>query len=50
MADKVDSIVFIHGYHGGNVLKNLVRGGIVDERVEKIIPLDASATAYRLKK
>lgn len=50
MADNVDSLVFVHGYHGGRVLKDLVRKEIKDDRVVKIIPLDASTTAFRLKK
>jgi len=50
MLDNVDSVIFVHGYHGGRVLKDLVRKEIKDERIKKIIPLDASTTAYRLKK
>lgn len=50
LADKVDSLVFVHGYHGGRVLKDLVRKEIVNDRILKIIPLDASTTAYKLKK
>ena len=50
IADRVDSIVFVHGYHGGRVLKDLVRKEIKDERILKVIPLDASTTAYKLKK
>lgn len=50
MADRVDSIVFIHGYHGGRVLKDLVRKEIESDVIESIIPIDASRTAYRLKK
>lgn len=50
MADRVDSLVFVHGYHGGRVLKDLVRKEICHERILKVIPLDASTTAYKLKK
>ena len=50
MADRVDSIVFVHGYHGGRVLKDLVRKEFSHERILKVIPLDASTTAYKLKK
>ena len=50
MADRVDSIVFIHGYHGGRVLKDFVRREFNHERIQKKIFLDASTTAYRLKK
>lgn len=49
MADRVDSIVFIHGYHGGRVLKDLVRKEFSDPRIQKILCLDASTTAYKLK-
>lgn len=50
MADRVDSIVFVHGYHGGRVLKDLVRKEFKHERIQKVINLDASTTAYKLKK
>ena len=50
MADRVDSIIFVHGYHGGRVLKDLVRKEFKHDRVEKIINLDASTTAYKIKK
>lgn len=50
MADRVDSIVFVHGYHGGRVLKDFVRKEFTHERIQKKIPLDASTTAYKLKK
>ena len=50
MADRVDSIVFVHGYHGGRVLKDLVRNEFKHERIQKVINLDASTTAYKLKK
>lgn len=50
LTGNYDSIVFIHGYHGGRVLKELVRSEIKSDLIEKIIPLDASTTAYRLKK
>lgn len=50
MADNCDSIIFVHGYHGGKVLKELVRKEIVFDRIKKILPLDASRTAYILKK
>ena len=49
MADRVDSVVFVHGYHSGRVLKELVRKEISHPRIKKIINLDASTTAYRLK-
>jgi len=50
MVDNYDSIIFVHGYHGGRVLKELVRKEIEFDRIKKILPLDASRTAYILKK
>ena len=50
MVDNYNSIIFVHGYHGGKVLKELVRKEIVYDRIKKILPLDASRTAYILKK
>ena len=49
IADNVDSLVLVHGYHGGQVLKKLVRNEIDHERIEKKINLDASTTAFKLK-
>ena len=50
LADNIDSLVLVHGYHGGRVLKNLVRKEFKHERIERIVNLDASTTAYKLKK
>jgi len=50
LADNFDSLVLVHGYHGGQVLKNLVRKEFEHERIERKINLDASTTAYKLKK
>lgn len=46
----IDGLEFIHGYHGGRVLKNLVRKEFSSDRVEKIVSIDASRTVYKLKK
>lgn len=48
--DNADGIVFVHGYHGGRVLKDLVRKEIVSDMIEKKVFLSASATAFKLKK
>lgn len=48
--DNEDSIVFIHGYHGGQILKTLVRKEIDHERIYKKLMLDASSTAFLLKR
>ena len=51
MADNsIDGIEFIHGYHGGKVLKNLVRKEFISDRIEKIVSVDASRTVYKIRK
>ena len=50
IADNIDSLVLVHGYHGGQVLKKLVREELSHERILKKINLDASTTALKLKK
>ena len=50
LADNIDSLVLVHGYHGGQTLKKLVRQEFENERVSKKINLDASTTAFKLKK
>lgn len=50
ISDNIDSLVLVHGYHGGQILKKLVRKEFKHERIEKIINLDASTTAFKLKK
>ena len=49
IVDNFNSIVFVHGYHGGRVLKDLVRQEIAHERIKEKLMLDASQTAYLLK-
>lgn len=49
IVDNFNSLVFVHGYHGGQVLKNLVRKELTHERIKKILCLDASSTAFILK-
>ncbi|MBP3630381.1 MAG: Smr/MutS family protein [Clostridia bacterium] len=48
--NTIDGIEFIHGYHGGRVLKDLVRKEFSSDRVEKIVCIDASRTIYKIKK
>lgn len=48
--NSLDGIEFIHGYHGGRVLKDLVRKEFVSDRIEKRVFVDASRTVYKLKK
>lgn len=48
--DNVDGVVFVHGYHGGRTLKDLVRKEIKSDLIEKKVFLSASVTAFKLKK
>lgn len=49
-SDKVDTIVVIHGFNGGQVLKETVRG-LKSERIKKISPGENSGiTKIKLKK
>ncbi len=51
MADSdIDGIAVIHGYHGGRVLKDLVRKEFNSDRIEKKVFVNASVTVYKLKK
>lgn len=45
----IKCLVIIHGYHGGNVLKNLVRNEFKHEMIEKKVVLDAARTIFLLK-
>lgn len=47
---RYDGIIFIHGYHGKNVLKNLVRQEIQHPIISKIVNLSAGETAYKIRK
>ena len=46
----IDSLVIIHGYHGGVTIKNLVRKEFTHPRIERKENLDAGRTIYILKK
>ena len=46
---NVKSLVVIHGYHGGTIIKKLVRDEFEHPRIEKKINLDAGRTIYQLK-
>lgn len=51
MADRnIDGLAIIHGYHGGRVLKDLVRKEFNNDRIEKKVFVNASVTVYKLKK
>lgn len=45
----IKSIVVVHGYHGGTIIKKLVRDEFVHPRVSEKINLDAGRTIYKLK-
>ena len=47
---NIDCLIIIHGYHGGTVIKNLVRSEFKHEAIAKKINLDAGRTIYLLKK
>ena len=46
----VKCLIIIHGYHGGTVIKKLVRKEFENECVSEKINLDAGRTIYMLKK
>ena len=45
----IKCLVIVHGYHGGTVIKKLVRKEFVSEFVAEKINLDAGRTIYKLK-
>ena len=45
----IKSLVVIHGYHGGTVIKNLVRNEFNHPNIAKKINLDAARTIFLLK-
>jgi DNA-nicking Smr family endonuclease len=45
----VKCLVIVHGYHGGTVIKNLVRKEFESSSIEEKINLDAGRTIYKLK-
>ena len=45
----IKCLVVVHGYHGGTVIKNLVRKEFQSENVSEKINLDAGRTIYMLK-
>ena len=46
---NIKCLVVIHGYHGGTVIKNLVRKEFQSDFIEEKINLDAGRTIYKLK-
>ena len=47
---NVACLVVVHGYHGGTVIKNLVRKEFNHENIIEKVNLDAGRTIFRLKK
>lgn len=45
----VKSLVVVHGYHGGTIIKKLVRDEFQHDRIAKKISLDAGRTIFQLK-
>ena len=45
----IKCLVVVHGYHGGTIIKNLVRKEFQHENVLEKINLDAGRTIYKLK-
>ena len=45
----IKCLVVVHGYHGGTVIKNLVRKEFVSDQVKEKVNLDAGRTIYILK-
>lgn len=46
---NIKCLVVVHGYHGGTVIKNLVRKEFQSDFIEEKINLDAGRTIYKLK-
>ncbi len=45
----IKALVVVHGYHGGVVIKKMVRDEFNHPRIEKKVNLDAGRTIYILK-
>ena len=46
---NIKCLLIVHGYHGGTVIKNLVRKEFQSDFIEEKINLDAGRTIYKLK-
>ena len=42
-------LVVVHGYHGGTIIKNLVRKEFQSENIAEKVNLDAGRTIFLLK-
>lgn len=45
----IKCLVIVHGYHGGTVIRNLVRKEFQSDFIDEKINLDAGRTIYKLK-
>lgn len=45
----IKCLVVVHGYHGGTVIKNLVRKEFSSDRIAEKVNLDAGRTIFLLK-
>ena len=45
----IKCLVVIHGYHGGTVIKKMVRQEFTNDHIDEKINLDAGRTIYKLK-
>lgn len=45
----IKCLVVVHGYHGGTVIKNLVRKEFLSDRIAEKVNLDAGRTIFLLK-
>lgn len=45
----IKCLVVIHGYHGGTIIKNLVRKEFLSDEIDEKIDLDAGRTIFLLK-
>ena len=45
----IKCLVIVHGYHGGTIIKNLVRKEFEHPRILEKVNLDAARTIYKLK-
>ena len=45
----IKCLVVVHGYHGGTIIKNLVRKEFSNDEIQEKINLDAGRTIFLLK-
>ena len=45
----IKCLVVVHGYHGGTIIKNLVRKEFLSDEIQEKVNLDAGRTIFLLK-